>query len=105
MLLGYYSHVTARAVSIAELKNKLSAYLAEVRRGEELLIRDRKLPIAKIVPLGRSVGFDEEEAQLAAEGRLRLPERRLSASFWRMRAPKVAQRKLLAALHAEREEG
>src|SRR5829696_403243 len=41
--LGYYSHVATRAVSIAELKNKLSAYLAEVRRGEELVVNDRKL--------------------------------------------------------------
>jgi prevent-host-death family protein len=93
-----------RVVSIAELKNKLSAYLAEVRRGEEVLIRDRKLPIAKIVPLDRSATLDTEEARLAAEGKLRLAERPLSASFWRTRAPKVRQRVVLEAIRAEREE-
>lgn len=94
----------ARAVSIAELKNKLSAYLAEVRRGEELLVRDRNLPIAKIVPLEGSLAGDAEEALLAAEGKLRLPERRLTGSFWRIPSPTIARSRLLEALRAERED-
>jgi hypothetical protein len=49
--------------------------------------------------------MDDEAAALAAEGKLRLPERRLTASFWRMRAPKVEKTRLLEALRAEREEG
>ena len=96
--------MTKRAVSIAELKNKLSSYLAEVRRGEEFVINDRRLPIARIVPLQRSAATDDEAAVLAAEGKLRLPERRLTASFWRMRAPKIEKARLLEALRAEREE-
>ena len=40
-----------RSASIADLKNNLSRYLRHVRRGEEILIRDRNVPIAKIVPL------------------------------------------------------
>jgi len=32
-----------RTVTIAALKNQLSRYLNEVRQGEELLIRDRKV--------------------------------------------------------------
>ena len=95
----------SRAVSIAELKDKLSAYLADVRRGEELVIRDRKLPIAKIIPIESAITIDELEEVLVAEGKLRVPERRLPASFWRMRAPRVAQSRLLEALRAEREEG
>ncbi len=35
---------------MAELKNKLSAYLQMVRRGEEIIVRDRDLPIARISP-------------------------------------------------------
>ena len=96
--------MSKRAVSIAELKNNLSAYLAEVRRGEELLVRDRKVPFAKIIPLDASAASDAEEALLAAEGKLRLPERRLPASFWRMAAPKVPQHRLLEAMRVEREE-
>ncbi|HXG68041.1 MAG TPA: type II toxin-antitoxin system prevent-host-death family antitoxin [Blastocatellia bacterium] len=63
-----------QSVNIAELKNNLSRYLKAVRRGEEVLIKDRDTPIAKIVPLAHA---DEEEAEafaLAAEGLLKLPE-------------------------------
>jgi prevent-host-death family protein len=54
-----------RSVNIAELKNRLSAYLVEVRRGEEILIRDRQRPVAKIVPRSMAVDADEEEMALA----------------------------------------
>ena len=37
-------------VKIAELKGKLSEYLRSVRRGNELIIKDRETPIARIVP-------------------------------------------------------
>jgi len=59
------------SVQIAELKNNLSAYLRKVRTGEEVIICDRKSPIAKIVPLS-PVDFDLEEQELIAQG-LMLP--------------------------------
>ena len=59
------------SVQIAELKNNLSAYLRKVRTGEEIIICDRKSPIAKIVPLS-TVDFDLEEQDLIAKG-LMLP--------------------------------
>jgi len=37
-------------VKIAELKSKLSEYLRSVRRGNEIVIKDREMPIARIVP-------------------------------------------------------
>ncbi len=92
-----------RSVNIGTLKNELSRYLAEVRQGEELLIRDRKVPIAKIVPL-RHVGEPEaEELALAAAGKLRLPEAALPASFWSMPAPRVALKRVVDAVRAERD--
>ena len=61
-----------KSVNIADLKNNLSRYLNEVRQGEEVLIRDRNLPIAKIVPL--STDDEEEELlALAAQGLIGLP--------------------------------
>ena len=35
---------------VSELKARLSAYLAEVRSGGEVLVYDRATPIARIVP-------------------------------------------------------
>ena len=62
------------SVQIAELKNHLSAYLRKVRTGEEVVICDRKTPIAKIVPLNTS-DFELEEQELIAKG-LMLPAKR-----------------------------
>ena len=59
------------SVQIADLKNNLIAYLRKVRTGEEVIICDRKSPIAKIVPLN-TVDFDLEEQELIAKG-LMLP--------------------------------
>jgi prevent-host-death family protein len=64
-----------RPVQIAELKNNLSAYLHKVRAGQEVIICDRKAPIAKIVPLS-AVDFDLEEQALIAEGLLIPPKAR-----------------------------
>ncbi len=93
-----------RSVNIAALKNELSRYLNEVREGEELLIRDRNVPIAKIIPLRQAGELEAEELALAATGRLRLPEVSLPRSFWSMPAPRVSLRKVVSAVRAERDE-
>lgn len=71
-----------RSVNIAELKNSLSAYLQKVRSGEEIVIRDRNLPVAKLVPL--SVGdISAEELALVASGEMLLPSEPLDErAFW-----------------------
>jgi len=93
-----------RSVNIAALKNELSRYLNEVRQGEELLVRDRDVPIAKIVPLQKAGELKAEELALAAAGMLRLPDASLPASFWSMPAPRVSLKRAVAAVKAERDE-
>ena len=93
-----------RSVNIAALKNELSRYLNEVRQGEELLVRDRDVPIAKIVPLQKAGELEAEELALAAAGKLRLPDASLPASFWSMPAPRVSLKRAVAAVKAERDE-
>lgn len=39
-----------KEVKIAEFKAHLSAYLRAVRRGNEIVVKDRDTPIARIVP-------------------------------------------------------
>jgi len=39
-----------RSASVAELKNRLSKYLAFAKGGKEIIIRDRNVPVAKLVP-------------------------------------------------------
>jgi prevent-host-death family protein len=93
-----------RSVNIADLKNNLSRYLNEVRQGEEVLVRDRNLPIAKIVPL--STGDEEEELlALAAQGIISLPEKAkgFPKDFFTASLPKVKV-DALKLLREERDE-
>ncbi len=62
-----------KTVNIGELKNQLSAYLQSVKNGEEIVIRDRSVPVARILPFRHGSGWDQE-AQLVASGALKMPE-------------------------------
>ena len=63
-----------KTVNIADLKNRLSTYIQLVRNGEEVIVKDRNLPVARISPY-RLKNFSDEERQLAAAGVLKLPEK------------------------------
>jgi prevent-host-death family protein len=93
-----------KSVNIAELKNRLSVYLNDVKAGEEILVRDRNQPVARIVPLARSLDQDEELLALASRGKLRLGHGVLDESFWAMPAPRVAVAALRRALEQERDD-
>ena len=41
-----------KTVNVAELKNRLSTYLQLVRDGEEVIVKDRNTPVARILPYG-----------------------------------------------------
>ena len=41
---------TMKRAMVSELKTHLSAYLAEVRRGQSVVVCDRTTPIARLVP-------------------------------------------------------
>ena len=94
-----------RSVTIADLKDHLSSYLNQVRAGEEVLICDRKTPIAKIVPLPALDELEPELLALSAAGQVRLPAAPLPRDFWSKPAPRVSRTRVLRALKAEREEG
>lgn len=97
-----------RTVNIAELKDQLSAYLHQVRAGEELLIRDRNLPIARIVPLSEQE-IDSDELSLVASGHMTLPKKRLREDqFWAigsdLRLSRNLSHAIRSAIEADRKE-
>lgn len=92
-----------RSTNIADLRNRLTQYLKEVRAGEEIVVRDRQRPIAKIIPF--SVDDDEHDADLVAAGLMRKGTGKLPASFWRTRRPGVSLDVVSAAVSADRDEG
>jgi antitoxin (DNA-binding transcriptional repressor) of toxin-antitoxin stability system len=85
-------------VNIAELKDQLSSFLHRVRAGEEFVVRDRNLPIARIVPL-RGEDMDSEELSLVASGQMTLPKKELDLKrFWAIGGGVQRSRKLANAV-------
>lgn len=74
------------------LEEYLSRYLNEVRRGAEILVKDRNKPIARIVPLAAQEDDEAELMELIAAGSARLPKSTdpLPKFFWREALPKTS---------------
>jgi prevent-host-death family protein len=92
-----------RSTNIADLRNRLTQYLQEVRAGEEIVVRDRQRPIAKIVPF--TVDDDDaDDAALVASGLMRKGSGVLPSSFWKARRARVPVRVAVGAVTADRHE-
>src|SRR5437879_1725076 len=76
--------------------------LNEVRTGHEVIVRDRNVPIARIVPISQSDPDDELRA-LAGQGKIRLAEDQLDEAFWDLPAPRVPRDTLRKVLIRERD--
>ncbi len=78
-------------MNIGELKNQLSGYLQYVKNGEEIVIRDRSVPVARILAFRHGSGW-EQEAQLVASGALKMPEQEMDwDQFFLSRAGNVSR--------------
>jgi prevent-host-death family protein len=94
-----------RSVNVAELKNSLSRYLTYAKQGEEIVVRDRNLPVAKLVPLSVAE-TSKEELLLVAAGKLRLPQAPLDIhKLLKIRTGRVSASEAFQALLDERAEG
>ena len=91
-----------RTANIGTLKNQLSAYLKYVRNGEEVIICDRNVPIARITPMETqypTVGvgplretLTAEEARLVATGQMKLAEKEMDwDAFWALPHPEISE--------------
>jgi len=93
-----------RSVNVAELKNRLSKYLAFAKGGEEVVIRDRNLPVAKLVPFFAE-GANDQELALVVARKLRLPKVRLDVKeLLKIPTGSVPGNKAIKAVIADREE-
>jgi len=94
-----------RSVNVAELKNRLSKYLTFVKAGQEVVIRDRNLPVAKIIPF-TTADANDQELLLVAAGRMRLPSVRLNIKeLLKIRTGTVSGNKAIRAVQADRDAG
>ena len=94
-----------RHVSVAELKARLSEYLAVARRGDDVIVTDRGRPIARLSGLLNEAKLDARVSELVRTGLLRPPRRPLPEGFWDEDRPSAPGADALKALLEEREEG
>ena len=99
----YYGHM--QKTSVANLKARLSEFLAAVRRGEDVIITDRGQPIARLTALDQSEGMDARVAELVRAGVIRPPRQRLPKDFRTQPRGADVGGSVLRALLDEREAG
>ena len=94
------------SVGVADLKARLSAYLDQVRSGQELLITDHGRPVARLVPVrAEDERHDARTQRLVRAGVLTAPSAALPDAL--LDAPPARKRVagVLDALLREREDG
>lgn len=99
--------MSIKKANIGELKTHLSLYVKSVKKGGKVLITERNVPVAKIVPLDEDDEYESEEAQLIAEGILSPPRsnKQLPDSFWNNKdLPNVPLDVILRVIREERDE-
>lgn len=92
-------------ISVTALKARLSEFLALVQGGQQVIVTDRGVPIARLAPLEGGPAADARAERLVREGLARAPAAELPADFWRLPRPADPEARMLAALEEERSEG
>ncbi len=92
-----------RTTNVVQLKARLSEYLRMVKAGHEVVVTERGVPVARVVPLDEAERKSTRRARLARAGLLKAGRGRLPK--WFLDPPKGASSGVLDALLAERREG
>jgi len=92
-----------RTAGVVDLKSRLSSYLKQVKAGREILITERGLPIAKLVPLGAEP--EARRRRLGEGGVIQLGRGRIRKMLCSPPEGSMVGEGVLAELLAEREEG
>ncbi|HEX9691486.1 MAG TPA: type II toxin-antitoxin system Phd/YefM family antitoxin [Gemmatimonadales bacterium] len=79
-----------KSESISRAKNHLSALIKRVQAGEPVLITDRGVPVARLMPVQLGSGIPPRVLGLAQQGLARLPEETPVAEWLDLPWPEVA---------------
>lgn len=94
-----------RRASISTLKARLSEYLRMVRNGEDVIVTDRGIPVARLTPLEPAERQDAHSRGLIEAGLVRGAEGSLPDDFWDRPRPRDPEGWSLRALLEERAQG
>lgn len=91
-----------RAASVVELKARLSEYLRLVKAGHEVVVTERGVPVARVVPLDAAERQSTRRTRLARTGVVRVGRGRLPKLLQQAPTGSPVGDDVLAALLAER---
>jgi prevent-host-death family protein len=94
-----------RTASVSQLKATLRACLAWVKAGEEVVVTEHGIPIAKIVPLAGAPAPPSSLAALEQAGLVTRGSGHVPDEVWTLPRPKDPQGRGRHALEEERETG
>jgi prevent-host-death family protein len=94
-----------RTASVVQLKARLSEYLRAVKGGGELLVTERGVPIARLVPLDDAQRKSTRRLRLARAGLLKPGRGRLPKALQAPPSGPAVGAGVLEALLAERGDG
>lgn len=91
--------------AVAELKANLSRFLSRVKAGEEILVTERGIAVARIVPVTKGDEAVDQLRELERQGLVRLGTGKLPKDFWALPRPRDPGGAVRSGLAKEREEG
>ena len=94
-----------RTVSVVELKAKLSEHLRQVKTGHELIVTDRGIPVARMLPLDDGERRSTRRLRLTRSGALKPGRGKLPAALKQPPTGPDEGTAVVDALLAERHDG
>jgi antitoxin (DNA-binding transcriptional repressor) of toxin-antitoxin stability system len=90
--------------TIAQLKNRLSAYLRLVREGKTVLVYERDRPVARLEKLDNTLDADIRVRRLESRGIVNRATQAIPFEILKQPAPKAKSSVVAALLEDRREE-
>ncbi len=94
-----------KITAVANLKAQLSRYLRLVKAGQEILITERNVPVAKIIPVEDLSDDLEALRDLERQGLMRLGTGHLPKDFWKLPRGKDPEASIRRVVREERDRG
>jgi prevent-host-death family protein len=94
-----------KTAAVAELKTHLSRYLSRVKAGEEIVVTERGVAVARLVPVSGADEATTELRDLERQGLIRLGTGTIPKNFWDLPRPRDPKSLVRKALLREREQG
>lgn len=93
-----------QTTTVSKLKMSLSAYLRQVKAGEEVLVTEHGRPVARLLPPSQT-SLPDYLQEMEKNGLVRRGQRPLPQNFWDLLRPADPDAGVRSIVMREREEG